>query len=119
MKATTAAAAALLAGFAYAFPAEFMGKIAARSADYRIQLAAKEGRSELIKRVAFDASAQYVSNQGAHAFNPPGEGDQRGPCPGLNAMANQYARPDHEETLPNNVLVDTSHTMVSVPCQTS
>ena len=52
----------------------------------------------------FDPEVQYVSNQGAHAFNPPSGNDQRGPCtyliivashpshpvlgPGLNAMAN-------------------------------
>lgn len=38
----------------------------------------------------FDPTTQYVSNQGANAFVPPNlnAGDQRGPCPGLNAMAN-------------------------------
>lgn len=38
----------------------------------------------------FNADAQYVSNQGTHKFVPPNfsSGDQRGPCPGLNAMAN-------------------------------
>lgn len=50
--------------------------------------------SPFVKRQApgvtppFDPEAQYVSNQGAHAFNPPSGSDQRGPCPGLNAMAN-------------------------------
>lgn len=36
----------------------------------------------------FDASEQYVSNTGEHAFVAPGPTDLRGPCPGLNAMAN-------------------------------
>ncbi len=38
----------------------------------------------------FDASAQYVSTHGQYAFVPPNiaGGDNRGPCPGLNAMAN-------------------------------
>ncbi|KAL9101911.1 MAG: hypothetical protein Q9163_002877 [Psora crenata] len=36
----------------------------------------------------FDASQQYVSNTGAHQFIAPSGNDQRGPCPGLNAMAN-------------------------------
>ncbi|KAI0970363.1 hypothetical protein F4678DRAFT_480584 [Xylaria arbuscula] len=36
----------------------------------------------------FDPQIQYVSNTGDHAFVPPGGSDQRGPCPGLNAMAN-------------------------------
>ncbi|KAJ3921575.1 hypothetical protein F5877DRAFT_64820 [Lentinula edodes] len=38
--------------------------------------------------VGFDAALQYVSTTGVHAFVPPGLGDFRGPCPGLNAMAN-------------------------------
>ncbi|KAJ3855303.1 hypothetical protein EV368DRAFT_79782 [Lentinula lateritia] len=38
--------------------------------------------------VSFDAASQYVSTMGVHAFVPPGLGDFRGPCPGLNAMAN-------------------------------
>lgn len=38
----------------------------------------------------FDAAKQYISNKGAHAFVPPNlaAGDQRGPCPGLNALSN-------------------------------
>ncbi|CAJ2509352.1 Uu.00g143780.m01.CDS01 [Anthostomella pinea] len=36
----------------------------------------------------FDAETQYVSNTGDHAFVAPSSNDQRGPCPGLNAMAN-------------------------------
>ncbi|KAL9616515.1 MAG: hypothetical protein Q9160_008631 [Pyrenula sp. 1 TL-2023] len=58
------------------------------------ELLPRDGRSEHLKRQApvvtppFDAAVQYVNNQGANAFNPPGGFDQRGPCPGLNAMAN-------------------------------
>jgi hypothetical protein len=36
----------------------------------------------------FDAKAQYVDTTGEHAWKAPGETDQRGPCPGLNALAN-------------------------------
>ncbi|EME38183.1 hypothetical protein DOTSEDRAFT_141173 [Dothistroma septosporum NZE10] len=36
----------------------------------------------------FNATLQYVSNQGQYAFKAPGTGDARGECPGLNAMAN-------------------------------
>lgn len=36
----------------------------------------------------FDAKSQLVDVTGAHAFKAPGSTDQRGPCPGLNAMAN-------------------------------
>jgi Peroxidase, family 2 len=41
----------------------------------------------------FDAAQQYVSNQGTHAFVVPSGSDQRGPCPGLNAMANHNYLP--------------------------
>lgn len=41
----------------------------------------------------FDASQQYVSNTGSHAFKAPSATDQRGPCPGLNAMANHGYMP--------------------------
>ena len=33
----------------------------------------------------FDADLQYVSNTGDHAYVPPGPGDQRGPCPGMDS----------------------------------
>lgn len=48
------------------------------------------GKNErAVKRApGFDAKAQYVSNKGAHAYVPPSKSDLRGPCPGLNAMAN-------------------------------
>jgi len=36
----------------------------------------------------FDAEAQLVDVTGEHAWKAPGETDQRGPCPGLNALAN-------------------------------
>lgn len=32
--------------------------------------------------------SQLIDVTGAHAFVPPGAGDYRGPCPGLNAFAN-------------------------------
>lgn len=38
---------------------------------------------------AFNATEQYVSNKGQYAFVAPDlTVDARGPCPGLNAMAN-------------------------------
>ncbi|KAL0259655.1 hypothetical protein SLS55_005392 [Diplodia seriata] len=50
----------------------------------------KEKRENLKRDVGFDAKAQAVSVTGSHAFVPPNfdAGDQRGPCPGLNAAAN-------------------------------
>ncbi|KAF2228837.1 Cloroperoxidase [Viridothelium virens] len=53
-----------------------------------------ESNGKAVKRQApgvtppFDPSLQYVDTTGQYAFVAPGEGDQRGPCPGLNAMAN-------------------------------
>lgn len=41
----------------------------------------------------FDAKAQRIDVSGDHAFLPPGHGDLRGPCPGLNALANHNYLP--------------------------
>lgn len=41
----------------------------------------------------FDAEAQLVSVSGDHAWEAPGPGDIRGPCPGLNAAANHNYLP--------------------------
>ncbi|KAF2768754.1 Cloroperoxidase [Teratosphaeria nubilosa] len=41
----------------------------------------------------FDASQQLVDVTGEHEFVPPGRSDQRGPCPGLNALANHNFLP--------------------------
>jgi hypothetical protein len=41
----------------------------------------------------FDAAAQYVDTTGKHAWKAPGKYDQRGPCPGLNALANHNYLP--------------------------
>ena len=48
-------------------------------------LAVKE---ELKRQTTFDPSTQHVSTTGEYAWVAPGSGDQRGPCPGLNALAN-------------------------------
>lgn len=52
-----------------------------------------EKRESSPRSLVFSAKDQYVSNSGDHAFVPPGAGDQRGPCPGLNAMANHNYLP--------------------------
>lgn len=38
----------------------------------------------------FDAASQLVDVTGDHAFNPPGPGDQRGPCPGKIMTLNTF-----------------------------
>ena len=48
-------------------------------------LAVKE---ELKRQTTFDPSTQHVSTTGEYVWVAPGSGDQRGPCPGLNALAN-------------------------------
>ncbi|KAJ6566677.1 Chloroperoxidase, partial [Mycena capillaripes] len=36
----------------------------------------------------FDSAAQHIDVSGDHAYAPPGPNDMRGPCPGLNSLAN-------------------------------
>lgn len=43
---------------------------------------------ELKRQTSFDPASQLVSTTGEYAWVAPGAGDQRGPCPGLNALAN-------------------------------
>lgn len=71
-----------LAGVTNAYP-NILAQLEAQKRPSKRQL------SEVVTPV-FDAASQYIDTTGDHAFNPPGDGDQRGPCPGLNAMANQY-----------------------------
>ncbi|KKY18083.1 putative Chloroperoxidase [Diplodia seriata] len=42
---------------------------------------------KLDKRILVDSS-KPIDTTGDHAFQAPGDGDQRGPCPGLNVLAN-------------------------------
>ena len=59
--------------------------------------------------VDFDPKAQYISTSGAHAFVAPGPNDQRGPCPGLNALANHnYLPHDGVATIPQFVAATNS-----------
>lgn len=57
----------------------------------------------------FDASTQYVSTTGDYVWVAPGPLDQRGPCPGLNAMANHGYIPH------NGVATITVRTQAPVP----
>lgn len=69
-----------LAGQSAAFPA--------LAEQYAAQASHKEKRINGIAP-GFNAEAQRIDVSGEHAFVPPGSGDKRGPCPGLNALANQ------------------------------
>lgn len=77
------AALSALISHGTAFPA-IMEKLAQDAAAQ--QNTKRQGATD--PTTTFDAAAQYVSNMGEHAFVPPdfAAGDQRGPCPGLNAM---------------------------------
>lgn len=44
-------------------------------------------RHQREKRIIVDPS-EPIDITGDHAFQAPGDGDQRGPCPGLNVLAN-------------------------------
>lgn len=52
------------------------------------EAAPKAKRQTAITTPPFDAKSQYIDTTGQYAYVAPGPTDQRGPCPGLNAMAN-------------------------------
>jgi hypothetical protein len=85
---TTSLATLALAGLANAYPS-----IMAHLSDQAKAAAPNEKRQTPVSIPPFDAASQYVSNQGEHKFVAPGPTDQRGPCPGLNAMANHNYMP--------------------------
>jgi hypothetical protein len=92
--------AATLAPLVNAFPSRVLE---AATRDPVLAARAKEIEKLLEKRQAgagaatalfepvpvFDAKSQYidVSPGSGHEYHPPGSGDLRGPCPGLNAFA--------------------------------
>jgi hypothetical protein len=87
---------AVLASIAVAFPSRMFDLSMSEEEKRTIAgvAAAIEAGSKNIKRTGtplapgFDASQQYVSTNGEYAYVPPAANDLRGPCPGLNAMAN-------------------------------
>lgn len=85
-------AVAVLASEVSAFPAaaiEYAAK-AERNPETMTNIKRATEKFQATRRaVGFNATEQYVSNQGEHAFVAPDLSvDARGPCPGLNAMAN-------------------------------
>lgn len=63
-----------LAGLSSAYPS-ILAELEAQKNPAKRQL------SDLVPP-PFDAASQLVDVTGDHTFNPPGPGDQRGPCPG-------------------------------------
>ncbi|ESZ94237.1 hypothetical protein SBOR_5371 [Sclerotinia borealis F-4128] len=95
-----------------AFPSRMFDTAQSMSEEEKRSLASITARIEagIEKRVSqprsfgFSATDQYVSNSGQHAFAAPGPNDIRGPCPGLNAMANHgYIPHDGVATIPQFV----------------
>ena len=87
MKSTSALSLASLASVVTAFPS-LLKEI---TKEDRLLLGARQQAPDPSTR--FNAAEQYVSNTGDHAFIAPGPTDQRGPCPGLNAMG-EYQKTD-------------------------
>ncbi|GAB7326296.1 hypothetical protein MBLNU13_g10272t1 [Cladosporium sp. NU13] len=84
-----------LSGLASAYPdiLQQLGKAGATRS--------REKRQTPYSTPPFDAQAQYVDTTGPYSFVAPGPNDQRGPCPGLNAMANHgYLPHDGIVTIP-------------------
>ena len=65
---------------------EALSKQMSKSGDCPYSAIKKQAKRQIV----FDPATQYVSTTGEHAFVAPNflAGDQRGPCPGLNALAN-------------------------------
>lgn len=89
---TCGVGAVFFSALVHSFPtAGNFAKLAGRDA---IALSPEELHKSLLhlkeKRLLFDPLTKPIDVSGEHAFQPPNfeRGDQRGPCPGLNAMAN-------------------------------
>ncbi|KAF2148326.1 Cloroperoxidase [Myriangium duriaei CBS 260.36] len=91
----------LLAVGAHAYP-DIVAHLAERQAAHAGKPIPKRAPIPFVYEAApFNASQQYISNQGQYKFVAPGPTDQRGPCPGLNAMANHgYLPHDGIATIP-------------------
>ncbi|RDW57105.1 hypothetical protein BP6252_13851 [Coleophoma cylindrospora] len=93
MQVLSLAALVLFAAQGHAFPSlEHLARLAESQLDAGTQEELRARSAALEQPVQRDAitnfSAQPISVSGVHAFVPPGAGDVRGPCPGLNVLAN-------------------------------
>lgn len=90
----------VLAPLAAAFPAGMLEQVrsdpelAARAEDILKRQAGADAATALFEPVpTFNASAQLIDVTGKYKWVAPGPNDLRGPCPGLNAMANHNYLP--------------------------
>ncbi|RGP65270.1 hypothetical protein FLONG3_9300 [Fusarium longipes] len=75
---------------AYGFPSHLHGAVGHVTASKLSNIVDEAVRSTHEKRLLFDSGKEPIDVSGHHEFIPPNfeKGDQRGPCPGLNALAN-------------------------------
>ena len=97
MKSTLIAAVAAFSNPLAAFPTIALeaAQLAARNSDF--SSTAKAAHEKRLNGIlpGFNAAEQFIDVSGEHAFTPPdfSAGDLRGPCPGLNALANHNYLP--------------------------
>ncbi|KAL8651753.1 MAG: hypothetical protein Q9226_004568 [Calogaya cf. arnoldii] len=60
------------------------------------------------RQAGFDPAAQRVSTTGKYAWRAPTAGDKRGPCPGLNALANHGYLP-HNGIAPATTIIEATN----------
>ncbi|CAE7100345.1 unnamed protein product [Rhizoctonia solani] len=88
-----------LATSVLAFPATTgAGRNEAAGCPFAANAANVKRQSDATPLVAFDAAKQKIDVTGEHAFKPPTASDKRGPCPGLNALANHGYLPHNGVT---------------------
>ncbi|CAE6424652.1 unnamed protein product [Rhizoctonia solani] len=81
-----------------AFPADGTGRNDATGCPFATNAANSKRQSNATPLADFDPVKQKIDVTGEHAFRPPTAGDKRGPCPGLNALANHGYLPHNGVT---------------------
>ncbi|CAE6412122.1 unnamed protein product [Rhizoctonia solani] len=74
------------------------GPSGATGCPFAVNAANSKRQSNAIPLATFDPVKQKIDVTGDHAFKPPVQGDKRGPCPGLNALANHGYLPHNGVT---------------------
>ncbi|KAG9092035.1 hypothetical protein FRC07_011738 [Ceratobasidium sp. 392] len=101
-----------LVGSTLAFPTAVLEGLNARAANAAAGCpfaeAAIKYKRQAPPDVVFDPVKQRVDVSGKYAFVPPTAGDKRGPCPGLNALANHGYLP-HNGVTPLGQAVDATN----------
>ncbi|CAE6341197.1 unnamed protein product [Rhizoctonia solani] len=89
----------VLAASALAFPAiGSAGKKEAAGCPFAANSANSKRQSNAVPPTTFDPVKQKIDVSGKYAFQAPRPGDKRGPCPGLNALANHGYLPHNGVT---------------------